>query len=130
MEWQRPQVRVLKGWSQGRMGQAWTEENLLTERGSRGGLAKRAEGFCQQPCGTTLGRIWLLVEPAGLKRDWGPRWSLLSQQVVSSSPLACRELVGRPAPEEGNEEDSWTVGLSGRKLALPCGVGWPGLPGR
>lgn len=27
------------------MGQAWTEENLLTERGSRGGLAKRAEGF-------------------------------------------------------------------------------------
>lgn len=60
------------------MGQAWTEGKPLTERGSRGELAKRVEGFCQQSCGTTRGRVWLLAAPAGLKRDQGPRWSLLS----------------------------------------------------
>lgn len=59
-------------------------------------------------------------------------------QVVSVELAGCElqpaglqgACVGRPAPEEGSEEDFWTVGVPGRKLALPCGVGWPGLPGR
>lgn len=108
------------------MGQAWTEGKLLTERGRREGLARRVEGFCQQPCGTTRGRVWLLAAPAGLKRDRGPRWSLLSQQVVSSSLPACRELVWADQPLR--EEMRKTSGRWGcREGSWPCHVVWGGL---